>query len=71
MELINFRDLLVDVLDKTKAFLVPKQRENLKAQKAKNVPSHTRNNHISVSSSLVRRKAVCIQNLIFPWKINF
>jgi hypothetical protein len=60
MELINFRDLLVDVLDKTKAFLVPKQRENFKAQKAKKV--HTRNNHISVSSSLVRRKAVCIQN---------
>ncbi len=40
MELINFRDLLVDVLDKTKAFLVPKQRKkNLKAQKAKKVQS--------------------------------
>jgi hypothetical protein len=34
MELIDFRDLFVDVLDKTKTFLVPKQRENLKAQKS-------------------------------------
>jgi hypothetical protein len=53
MELIDFRDLLVDVLDKTKAFLVPKQRENFKAQKAKKV--HTRNNHIEKVYKYVSR----------------